>query len=134
MLSRRARIVLETLLPAGEHPTLPQGIFDAGFDAFWAEFERTALPSVRRTVRVAMFAAIWIAPLLIWRLPPVSLYDRPTRERALAAMDSSRVYVLRQMLQILKTSVCLCYGANPGVRAVIGYPPQHEDPRRKETR
>ena len=127
MLSHRARSVLDTLLPAGEHPALPYGVFDAGFDAFWSEFQRTTLPSVRRMVRAALFTAIWIAPLLIGRLPPLSLYDRLTRERALAAMASSRSYLLRQMLQLLKTTACFCYGADPSVRAAAGYPSQHDD-------
>ncbi len=130
-MSKRARAVLDTLLPAGEHPAQPYGAFDAGFDAFWSEFERTSLPSIRRTVRAALFAAIWIAPLLIGRPPPVSLHDRPTRERALGAMAFSRSYLLRQMLQLLKTTARFCYGADRNVRDAIGYPLQHDDPRHK---
>jgi len=41
MLSQQSRIVLDTLLPSGAHPTLKYGVFDAGFNEFWAEFERT---------------------------------------------------------------------------------------------
>ena len=129
MLSNRARAVLDTLLPAGEHEALPYGVFDAGFDALWSDIERTALPSLRWTVRAALFAAIWIAPLLIGRPPPLGLHDRPTREHALAAMASSRYYLLRQMFQLLKTTVCFCYGADRRVRDAIGYPVQHDDPR-----
>ena len=129
MLNHRARVVLDTLLPAGEHPALPYGVFDAGFDAFLSEFERSTLPSLRRTIRAALFAAIWIAPLLIGRLPPLGLHDQPIRERALTAMANSRYYLLRQMLQLLKTTACFCYGADPGVRDAIGYPLQPGDPR-----
>ncbi len=129
MLSQPARVVLETLLPARAHPTLPYGVFEAGFDAFWSDFERTALPSLRWTVRAALIAAIWIAPVLIGRLPPLGLHDRPTRERALAAMACSRYYLLRQMLQLLKMTLCFSYGADRRVRDAIGYPLQHDDPR-----
>jgi len=131
MLSKHTRIVLDTLLPSGAHPTLKYGVFDAGFDAFWAEFEHTALPSLRWGFRAALFVATWIAPLLIYRLPPLLLHDRPTRERALAAMGSSRWNILRQMLQALKATVCFCYGADRNVRDAIGYPLQHDDPRKK---
>jgi hypothetical protein len=131
MLSEHARVVLDTLLPSGAHPDMKYGVFDTGFDAFWSEFERTALPSLRRTIRAALFAAIWIAPLLIGRMPPLGLHDQPTRERALAAMACSRSYLLRQMLQLLKTTACFCYGADPGVRDAVGYPLQHDDPRHK---
>jgi len=103
MLSQQSRIVLDTLLPSGAHPTLKYGVFDAGFNEFWAEFERTALPPLRWGFRAALFAATWIAPLLILRPPPLTLYDRPTRERALAEMALSRFYILRQLFVILKT-------------------------------
>ena len=131
MLSKQSRIVLDTLLPSGVYPDLKYGIFDAGFDEFWSEVERTALPSLRWGFRVALFTAIWIAPLLIRRLPPLSLYDQLTRERTLAAMESSRFYILRQLFVVLKTTVGFCYGADPNVRDATGYPPQHDDPRRQ---
>ena len=35
---------------------------------------------------------------------------------------------LRQMMVLLKTIVSLCYGADPSVRAAIGYPRQFDDP------
>jgi len=131
MLSRQSRLVLDTLLPSGAHPDMKYGVFDTGFEAFWSDFERAALPSLRWGFRAALFAATWIAPLLILRPPPLTLYDRPTRERALAAMESSPTYFLRQMMVLLKTTVCFCYGADPSVRDAIGYPRQPDDPRRK---
>jgi hypothetical protein len=59
------------------------------------------------------------------------MYDRPTRERALAAMAASRFSIMRQMMAPLKTIVSLCYGANREVRRAIGYPPQFDDPQPK---
>jgi hypothetical protein len=46
-------------------------------------------------------------------------------------MGTSRFYVMRQMLQLLKTIVCFCYGADPNVRDAIGSPLQHDDPRKQ---
>lgn len=131
MLHKRDRIILDTLLPGGEHPTLPYGLFDDGFEKFWAEFERSSLPSLRQRFHVVLLVATWVAPLLILRPPPLTLYGRATRERALAAMGASRFYILRQMFQILKTIASLCYGADGNVRDAIGYPWQHDDPRRQ---
>jgi len=122
MLSQHARVVLDTLLPSGANPVLPYGLFDTGFDTFWADVEQTALPAWRWGLRAAVFTAVWAAPLLIGRLPPLTRLDRPTRERALAAMGASHVYLLRQMLGLLKTIACLGYGASPQVRAAIGHP------------
>jgi hypothetical protein len=122
MLSRQSRIILDTLVPAGAHPVLNIGILEAGFEEFLAELERSALPGWRWGLRAALLAANWAAPLLIGRLPPLTLHDRPTRERALAAMENSRIAGLRQMMGLLKTIVGFCYGADANVRAAIGYP------------
>lgn len=124
MLNQSARVVLDTLLPDKAHPAMRYGVFDAGFEEFWSDFERSALPSWRWGFRVALFTATWIAPLLIHRLPPLTLNDRPTRERALAAMETSRIYFLRQMMGLLKTIVSFGYGADRDVRDTIGYPRQ----------
>ena len=129
MLSHSTRVILDTLLPGTAHPVLKYGLFDAGFDAFWSDVERTALPTWRWGFHAALGAANWIAPLLIHRLPPLNRYDRPTRERALVAMESSRIYFLRQMMGLLKTIVCFGYGANRDVRDAIGYPEQADDRR-----
>jgi hypothetical protein len=131
MLNQNARAVLDTLLPSHANPVLPLGIFDAGFDAFWADVEQTALPAWRWGFRAAVFTAVWVAPLLIRRRPPLTRLDRPARERALAAMGASRFPLIRQMLVLLKTIAGFCYGAGPRVRAAIGYPRQPEHTRRE---
>src|SRR5258706_15015055 len=120
MLSRRSRLVLDTLLPAQTHPGLQRGLFEAGFDQFYLEFENSASPSLRWGFRAALFVATWLAPLLIGRLPPLSRLDRSARERALLALETSRFYLLRQMLLLLKTTVCFCYGADEAVRDTVG--------------
>jgi hypothetical protein len=127
MLGKQSRILLDTLVPAAVHPVLKIGILDAGFEEFWGELERTALAGWPLGLRAALFAANWVAPLLIARLPPLAMHDRPTRERALAAMAASRFPLLRQMMILLKTIVSFCYGANRDVREAIGYPPQFDD-------
>jgi hypothetical protein len=126
MLNKRDRLILATLLPAGADPSLPYGHFDDATGSFWPAFARSAGPW-RRALRLALFTATWVAPLLVRRPPPLTLYSRATRERALTAMGASRFYLLRQMLQLLKTITSLCYGADPQVRQAIGYPVQAAD-------
>jgi hypothetical protein len=106
---------------------LPRGLFDAGFETFYQDFTRTANRTLRYGFQLALFTAIWISPLLIRRLPPITLYSRETRERSLAAMETSRFYFLRQMMIILKNVAAFCYGANREVRDAIGYPRQPDD-------
>ena len=122
MLSPRSRAVLDALLPSGAHPELKLGLFDSGFEEFHADFEKSAAPSMRLGFRAALFAAAWVSPLLVRRLPPLDRLDRESRERALEAMGSSRCGLLRQMLLLLKAVSCLCYGAHPDVRRALGFP------------
>lgn len=119
MLNARQRAVIDALLPSGAHPALP-GAFEADFEAFHAEFERTASPSLRRGFKAALWAAAWLSPLLIGRLPPLDRLDAASRERALEALGRSRFYLLRQALLLLKAAVCFGYGADPKVRRALG--------------
>ena len=132
MLNRRAQIVIDTLLPHNAHPELKWGAWEAGFPAFYETFEREALFSMRFGFRFALFLAIWVAPLLILRFPPIMMYGRETRERAIQAMGNSRLYLFRQMYLLLKATVSFHYGADPRVRQAIGFPEQFDAPGRKE--
>jgi hypothetical protein len=112
---------VDTLLPSGAHPHLP-GAGEAGVPEFLDEFERSAAPLLRLGLRAGMVAAIWVAPVLIGRAPPITRYARETRERALEALARTRIYPLREAFGGLKLVVSLGYGADPDVRRAIGYP------------
>src|SRR6059036_3144990 len=114
-LSRRSRVVLETLLPDDAHPTLKAGLIGANFEDFYREFSRTATWKLRVPFSLALFVAVWIAPLLIGRVPPLTRFDRSTRERALERLFSSRIYLLRQTSLALKLVLSLCFVADPSV-------------------
>jgi len=127
MLSSRQRAALDALLPSDAHPVLTRGLFDAGFDEFHASFEREAHPSLRWTFRAALWCAVWVSPLLIGALPPVSRLGRDDRERALGALVSHPWYPLRQMGFVLKAVAAFCYGADRASRRAVGYPRQHDE-------
>jgi len=128
MLSRRARVVLDTLIPSGAHPDLPQGIQDVEFERFHAHFERTAHWRLRLGWRVGLVLAIWAAPLLILKLPPITLHDRATREAALTALFTTRWHAIRNLVLVLKVVAAFAYGADPAVRRAVGFPAQPDDP------
>lgn len=109
------------MLPSGSHPALPIGVLDTEFDVFYDGFARTAALPMRLAFGAAIFAATWIAPLLIGRLPPLTRHARVDRERALEALATSRFSTLRQLSVVMKTVICLGYGADPGVRRALGY-------------
>ena len=131
-LRKRQRVVLETLLPTAAHPALPKGLFDTGFETFYADFERNGSWKLRASFRVTLFLTIWVAPLLSGRVPPISLYAAATRERILERFFVSRFFFFRQLALTMKLVVALCYGADREVRDAVGYPMQHDDPRRAE--
>ena len=109
------------MLPSGAPPRTLPGAFEAGFDDFYDEFARTAVAPMRLAFATALFAAIWVAPILIRRLPPLTRHSRTDRERALGAFATSRSPLLRQLATVLKAVICLGYGADPVVRRAIGY-------------
>jgi hypothetical protein len=113
--------VLGALLPSGASALLPQGLLDTDFESFLNTFEAEAPADFRRAFHVALTTAGWLAPLLIGRLPPMTRLNPDERERALAAMEQSRLPELRQLVIVLKTVASLHYGALPEVRQAIGY-------------
>ncbi len=122
MVNARQKAALSALLPAGADSRLPLGLFDAGFEEFYEQYRLEAEPGMRVGFSAALWAAIWLAPLLIGSLPPISRLAPEDRERALEAMLSSRVYALRQLGLVLKAVVSFSYGVDPRVRAAIGFP------------
>ena len=121
-LSRDHAAVLEALLPSGSHPVLALGIGQSSLEGFLAEFHRHAPARLWRAWRMGLFAAAWLSPLLIRRLPPIRRLAPADRERALAAMEGSRVPELRQLVSALKTVVSLHYGGLAEVREAIQHP------------
>lgn len=119
MLNRRQRAVMESLLPPGEG--LPSGL-DSGLEEFLIRFDKTTLPSMRLGFAAALWTAIWLAPLLVACLPPISRLSTEDRERALEALGKSRFYLLRQLLLLLKAVTSFHYGAHPKVRQALGVP------------
>ena len=113
--------MIDTLLPSATDPRLPLGALESGFERFLDEFEARAAPQLRSAFRWALVAAIWIAPLLIRRLPPIGRLTPSERAAALRAMERSNVVAVRQLFRVLKTVVALHYGAVPEVRLAIRY-------------
>ena len=127
MLGRGEHVVVETLLSAEDTPGLGLGILDTGYEAFREEFRRTAVLPMRLSLWAAFRAAIWVAPLLIGRLPPLGRLAREERIRALTRLTTHPAYLLRQLGMMLKMNVCLTFGADRRVQRFVGYPVQFDE-------
>ena len=121
-LSRRDLAVFDALLPRRPEQALTPGLAESGFDSFVDDFEQAAPAHLWRAFRLALFAAAWVAPLLLRRLPPITSLAARDREAALAAMSESKVPELRQLVAVLKTVASLHYGGLAEVRRALGYP------------
>lgn len=120
MIGPRERAVLDALLPPGGPEGLP-GAFEAGFEDFESGFSQDAPLPMRLGWRAALFAAYWVSPLLIGRLPPLGRLSSAEREDALCAMGKSRFYLIRQASLLLKAVTSFGYGGTKAVRRAVGY-------------
>ncbi len=131
MLTKRDHIVLDTLLPAGGNPDLEPGYDPRAFSSFYAKWKSDAVFSMWIGFVAALFVCVWIAPMLIGKIPPISLYKRETREQVLMALYNSKYNVLRQVVFLLKATVSFWFGTDDRVRDALGYPVQFDSPRAK---
>jgi hypothetical protein len=69
----------------------------------------------------ALKIAAWLSPVLIFRLPPIDRLEPQAREDALNALSKSRIYLLRQVMLLLRAVVGFGWGATPEVRRKVGY-------------
>lgn len=126
MLSYRTRIILDTLLPQNGDERLDVGLFDTDFESFYERFQAEAPTMMRVGLVAALFTATWIAPTLIGLPPPLTLYERETREKAIEALLHSRSNILRQMAFLLRATCCFHFGGDSAVREKVGYPVQFD--------
>ncbi|HET7482349.1 MAG TPA: hypothetical protein VFK89_05750 [Actinomycetota bacterium] len=121
-LRRRARVVLQTLVPEQAHPVLTKGIEGVRFDDFYADFAANASGKLLLSFRASLFLAIWVAPLLVGRIPPITRHRADVRRRILDRFFASRIALFRQIALTMKFVVSLCYGADDDVRRAVGLP------------
>ena len=115
---RQLRAVSEALFYRGS--PLPPDQLD------WVEREAmtTLILSGRRArllFSLALFAVGWLAPLWVWRLPPLRRLPLPQRIRALSMFEESPVGA--PLLLGLKAVLCFLFYEQPAPLLAIGRPP-----------
>jgi len=119
------RSVMVTLYPRTD--ALP-GIEDTGIDAFLVRFRRDSSLLIYLGLLLGTFV-YHSTPLLTVYVPlPAFMLPAAVRERHAARILTSRVYLLRQAVFIVKLIAGLCWGADPVVRQKLGQPPIPADP------
>lgn len=119
--------ILVTILPSGPDAELP-GLEGVPVEAFLDRVTSRAPAETVGALRAAAWLVTW-APLL-WRLRmrPFARLGRDDREALLESMAGSRIYLLRQVPEMLKTLACLAWAGLPEVQRALGMPAPDPDP------
>lgn len=119
------RSAMVTLYPRTE--ALP-GIEDTGIDAFLARFRRESTFLIYVGVLLGTFIFHWSTLLTVFIPVPAFLLPAGLREKHAARILTSRFYLLRQAVFLVKLAAGMCWGANPVVREKLGMKPYPADP------
>jgi hypothetical protein len=126
-------VLLEWLIRSAMRDLYPRteyfpGIADCGDTAFIARFRRDSSWVLWLGV-VAGMALYVLTPLFTVFVPlPSFLLPARLRDRHALRITSTRFYLPRQAVFLLKMVAGLCWGSHESVRAKIGLPPYPADP------
>lgn len=113
------------MLPAGGG--LP-GVADTGLDAFLVRLRRetTALVWLGLVLGAVLYA---LTPVLTIYVPlPTFLLSARLRDRHADGIGTTRFYLLRQSVFLLKMYACMCWGQDASVRGRFNLAPYPDDP------
>jgi len=120
------RFAIEAIFPPTE--TLP-GIAETDLDGFLRDLHAEAPLLMRVGIWLATVVYM-ITPLFTVLLPvPAFLLRGRLLARHTDTLVSSRIYVIRQVIYLLKMVGGLCWGEHAEVRRRFGRPPLEPDPR-----
>ena len=113
------------LIFAAIFPEPPRGPFPLAITSleparFYARLCRGARWDHALTLRAALFVTAVLAPLVVLgRFRTLGGLDVETRERVLEGMHSSRHYLFRQLVFLLKSQAAQVFAARPVIRAIV---------------
>ncbi|MDP2310044.1 MAG: hypothetical protein Q8P18_28760 [Pseudomonadota bacterium] len=110
------------------------GLADAGIDAFLAQTRRetTLMVWAGLVLGATVFA---LTPILTVYVPlPSFLLPRGLRDTHADRICTTRFYLLRQAIFLLKMYACMCWGQDPEVRRRLNVAPYPVDPGTFRTR
>jgi len=124
---------MEAALPAGGDEGLARSALEAGA----AEVFQEMLELVPAFTALGLRAGLWFIefaapPLTLKKFRRFSRLEQTDREACLAGMSKSDVYLSRQMATLMKMFAGFAWGADPEVRAALGYDRAPRFVKRKE--
>ena len=86
-------------------------------DAFWQRYQRRAPKTLRAGLRFFVWLLIWLP--LFWGRGRFHRLSASQQQRALEDAASSRFFVVRQAIQMVKLFACFAYFHDPAIREQI---------------
>jgi hypothetical protein len=115
---RWARAVLGAMFPSAPEIGIPTGLADVSdLGAFLDGFVTGVPLRVAFGLRLAVIAVALSPLFVLGRLATFAGLSRDEGERVLATLAASRLYLVRQLIVMLKATGAFVYGALPAVRA-----------------
>lgn len=104
------------------------GAADCDLDAFLARFRRETTPLM--WIGVVAGAVVFHLSPVFTVLAPLPAFLLPARlaDRHAGRIADCRVYLVRQLVSLVKVAAGLAWGADPRVRALFALPPLPPDP------
>ena len=114
--------IFETILPQNAHPILRTGARDLALEPFYDTYVEHLPRRLKRDLRLIVWVLTWF-PLFFIGMPlPLHWLSERNRTRYLEKITTSRIYLLRQGMLLLKSTIGLEYFRDPRVRAALGIP------------
>lgn len=111
-----------TILPQNAHPVLRIGARDLDLEPFYDSYIENLPRRLKRDLRLLVWVLTWI-PFFFIGLPlPLHALSERNRARTLEKIANSRIYLLRQGVLLLKSTIGLLYFRDPRVRAALEIP------------
>jgi len=116
---------MEAFYPRTE--TLP-GIADTDVAGFLKRYRSDATRLMWLGLVVGTLLFVWTPILTVYWPLPSFLLPKKVLDRHAHRVTSSRLYLLRQAVFLVKLAAGLCWGSHPAVRAKFGMAPYDADP------
>ena len=113
--------IMDSMIPPGVEEQIPQAATEAGA----VEVLREMILYTPAITAVGFRAAIWFIEVLgpmiaMGKFSRFSKLDPPSREKVLETIYKSKVYLMRQLVLLIKMAACFAWGAYPQVREGLG--------------
>ena len=120
--------LFNVILPSDRDSKMDLGAEEARFDNFYADAKEYAPFKFLLAVRFSLWVAIFSPIFLFKAFKLLPFLSEEKQIEVLYNLKESRVFILREAPNVLKTVICLAYCGLPQIRKRMGFTPRQLDP------